>query len=108
MLRKEGLETDSERLEFEEHAQHLLRQLEPVEEEVDVVGRGEDSSSAAGDLSSESIVPQTQAVYARAKGPLTSTPLLSSKPPSALGRALQSREHLDEYFARQGKPYYHP
>ena len=38
MLRKEGLETDSERLEIEEHAQHLLCQLEPIEEEVDVVG----------------------------------------------------------------------
>ena len=111
MLRREGLETDSELMEFEEHARHLLRQLEPVEEE-EVDGgddrNHEDSSSAAGDLSSESIVPQTQAVYARAKGPLTSTPLLSSKPPSALGRALQSREHLDEYFARQCKPYYHP
>ena len=64
MLRREGLETDSELMEFEEHAQHLLRQLEPVEEE-EVDGgddrNHEDSSSAAdGDLSSEEIVPQTQ------------------------------------------------
>ena len=120
MLRQEGLETDSERLEMEEHAQHLLCQLEPIEEEVDVVGgvdggggsdinHDEDSSSSgAGDLSSASIVPQTQAVYARGRGPLTSTPKLSSKPASALGRALQSREHLDDYFAHQGKPNSHP
>ena len=55
---------DRLRTEFEEHAQHLLRQLEPVEEE-EVDGgddrNHEDSSSAAdGDLSSEEIVPQTQ------------------------------------------------
>ena len=125
MLREEGLETDSERMEFEQHAQHLLHQLEPIQEEVgdgDGDGLGgsgggggesnhdeDSSSSGAGDLSSASIVPQTQAVYARGRGPLTSTPKLSSKPPSALGRALQSRQHLDEYFSRQGgKPYYHP
>ena len=49
MLREEGLETDSERMEFEQHAQHLLHQLEPIQEEVgDGDGDGLGGSGGVG------------------------------------------------------------